>query len=113
MLNEAEAIAYVARLAVIERTPGHDKATIMVGPFTAFTLIGALQLATRHPDFSAVQADLVGSVIDQLKPLFAGTPGEMLLGLGDEPAFDVPSGCRYPDGPHDSRCGPGDHPAFR
>lgn len=113
MLSETEAVAYVARLMAIERTPGHDKAYIGVGPFTAFTIIGALQLATRQPGFSAAQADLINDVIGQLKPLFAGTPGELLLRLGDEPAFDVPAGCRYPDGPHDSRCGPGDHPAFR
>ena len=113
MMNEREAVEYVHRLAQVERTPGHEKATVMMGPFTAFTVIGALQLATRHPDFSEAQAALIGDVVKQLKPLFAGTPGEVLLEVGSEPAFDVPKGCEYPMGPHAPQCGPGDHPAFR
>lgn len=113
MLSEADAVAYVAELTKIEQTPGHDRATVKMGPLTAFTVIGALQLATRHPEFPPAQAARVNAVIADLKRLFAGTPGEVLLGLGDEPAFDVPSGCRYPDGPHAPECGPGDHPAFR
>jgi hypothetical protein len=113
VISETEAIGYVKLLYRIEQDPGHDQATVLMGPFTAFTVIGALQLAMRNPDFSAEQARLVQGFIDQLKPLFAGTAGELLLGLGDEPAFDVPAGCRYPEGPHDPACGPGDHPAFR
>ena len=115
MLSETEALAYVEELARIEQDPDHQKATIVMGPFTAFTLIGTLQLAMRHPDFSAAQAGLIRDVIGQLRPLFAGTPGEVLLRMGDEPAFDVPRGCRYPGGPHAPECGPGagDHAAFR
>lgn len=113
MMNETEAVDYVATLARLEQDPGHRKATITMGPFTAFTLIGALQLATRHPEFSPQQTGLINEVIGQLRPLFAGTPGEVLLGLGDEPAFDIPRGCRYPAGPHSPQCGPGDHPGFR
>lgn len=115
MMSEAEAIKYVTLLAQTEQDPRHERATIKIGPFTAFTLIGALQLATRHPEFSPDQARLIGQVIDQLRPLFAGTPGEVLLGLGDEPAFDIPRGCRYPSGPHAPECGPGagDHAGFR
>jgi hypothetical protein len=111
-MSEAEAFEYVKQLAILEQDPGHEKATIRMGPFTAFTVIGALQLATRHPEFSPAQAKLIGEVIGQFGPLFKGTPGEMLLGLGGEPAFDVPRGCRYPLGPHAPECGPGDHPAF-
>jgi hypothetical protein len=113
VLSEAEGVEYVMNLALLEREPGHAKATLTIGPFTAFTLIGALQLATRHPEFSPDQARLVRKVIDQMRPLFAGTPGEMLLKLGDEPAFDVPRGCSYPSGPHAPECGPGDHGGFR
>lgn len=110
--SEAEAVEYVTRLARLEMG-GAPKAVIRMGPFTAFTLIGAVQLAMRHPDMSPENSRLLAAVIDDLRPLFAGTPGEMLLGLGDEPAFDVPQGCRYPYGPHAPECGPGDHAGFR
>lgn len=114
VISETEAAEYVRQLWQTEQDPGCAKATAVFGPFTAFMVIGALQLAMRTPDFSPDQARLVQSFIDQCKPLFKGTPGEMLLGLGDEPAFDVPAGCRYPGGPHAPECGPnpGDHTAF-
>ena len=115
VISEAESVEYVKKLYRIEQDPGHDQAAVLMGPFTAFTVIGALQLAMRHPEFSPDQARLVQSFIDQCKPLFAGTPGEQLLGMGDEPAFDVPAACRYPFGSHAPECGPnpGDHAAFR
>jgi hypothetical protein len=111
-ITEAEAIEYVASIARLEREPGRDRAFIRVGPFTAFTIIGALQLATRHPEMSQSQRDLIGAVIDQLRPLFAGAPGEHLLRLGDEPAYDVERECKHPFGPHSPKCPPGGHPGF-
>lgn len=88
--DEAEAIAYLTRLVEIEQGADCAPAVISCGPFTAFTLIGALQLATRHPAMSDEQRELIGQVIDQLRPLFAGSLGEQLLRLGDDPAMDVP-----------------------
>jgi hypothetical protein len=111
-ISEADALAYLMRLADLEEQQPDERATITVGPFTAFTLIGALQLAMRHPGFSPVQTDLVGQVIDQLRPLFAGTPGEQLLRLGDDPAFDIPRDCTHPLGPHSPACPPGGHTGF-
>jgi hypothetical protein len=111
-ITEAEAVEYITKLARLEREPGCDRAYIRLGPFTAFTLIGALQLATRHPEMSQSQRDLIGAVIDQLRPLFAGTPGEALLELGDHPEFDVERDCQYPSGPHSPKCPPGGHPGF-
>jgi hypothetical protein len=111
-VTEAEAVEYIAKLARLEREPGSDRAYIRLGPFTAFTLIGALQLATRHPEMSQSQRDLIGAVIDQLRPLFAGTPGEALLELGDNPAFDIERECQHPFGPHSPKCPPGGHPGF-
>ena len=76
VISEAESVEYVKKLYRIEQDPGHDQAAVLMGPFTAFTVIGALQLAMRYPEFSPDQARLVQSFIDQCKPLFAGTPGE-------------------------------------
>lgn len=112
-ITEADAIEYVKQLYELEKLPHHATATITFGPFTAFSMIGALQLALRHPEFSTTQAALVNSIIDQLRPLFANTPGEQLLKLGDNPAYDIPRDCRYPKGQHSPLCPPGDHAGFR
>lgn len=115
MLTEAQAVDYIRTLFELEQEPGHPRAEITLGPATAFVLVGALQLALRHPEFSPSQSSMVNSIIDQLRPLFAGTPGADLLKLGDEPAFDIPRDCQYPAGPHSPACGPapGDHAGFR
>lgn len=111
-ITEAEAVEYIKRLMELEHEPGSEKALISIGPFSAFVLIGALQLALRHPEFSPSQASMVNAVIDQMRPLFTGTPGEQLLRLGDEPAYDIERDCKHPFGPHSPKCPPGGHPGF-
>jgi hypothetical protein len=112
VISEREGIAYIAELYRIEATPDHERAVVFMGPATAFVAIGAWQLAMRHPDFSDAHRQLVGGLIDQLRPLFAGSPGEVLLGLGDCPEADVPNDCRWPAGPHSPHCRPGGHLGF-
>ena len=111
-LTEAQAAAYIRSLYQLEQEPDGARAIISLGPFTTFVLIGALQLAMRHPEFSPSQSDLLAQVIDQIKPLFAGTLAEKLLELGDHPEFDIPRKCRYPFGSHAPECPPGDHAGF-
>jgi hypothetical protein len=82
-------IAYLAALYELERDPEHDQAALFVGPYSAFVMIGALQLATRHPEMSPTHRRFLAEIIDQLRPLFAGTPGEALIRLGDDPAHDA------------------------
>jgi hypothetical protein len=108
-LTEVQAAVYIRSLYLLEREPDYQRAIIHLGPFTAFVLISALNLAMRHPDFSETQADLLRQVIDQLKPLFAGTLAEKILELGEHPEFDIPVKCQYPSGPHAPECPPGDH----
>jgi len=108
-VTDQEAIDYIKQLAEIEQDPDCQRATITMGPFSAFIAIGTWQLAMRHPEFSLSQAGLVRQLIDQLRPLFEGTPGAELLALGDDPARDVPRSCRHPFGPHAPECPPGDH----
>lgn len=110
-MTDQEAIEYIASLAALEQDPGHQRAVVTMGPFSAFVAIGTWQLAMRHPEFSPWQADLVHQLIDQLKPLFAGTPGAELIDLGNDPARDVVRTCQHPFGPHSPECPPGEHSA--
>lgn len=111
-IDELEAMNYVRSLAEAERDGTDGNATISIGPFSAFTLIGALQLAMRHPLMSDTQRFLLEEIVDQMMPLFAGTPGEQLIALGADPDSDVPHGCQYPSGPHSPECPPGPHRGF-
>ena len=88
-MTDQEAIEYIKQLAETEQDPGHQRATITMGPFTAFIAVGAWQLAMRHPEFSPTHAELISQLIDQFRPLFEGTPGAELLELGNDPARDV------------------------
>jgi hypothetical protein len=112
VISEREGIAYIAELYRIEADPDHERAVVFMGPASAFVAIGAWQLAMRHPDFSDAHRQLVGALIDQLRVIFRGTPGEVLLGLGDQPEADVPNDCRWPNGEHSPRCRPGGHLGF-
>jgi len=87
-MPDPAAIEYLARLYEIERDPDHERAVLFIGPYSAFVMIGTLQLATRHPGLSPTHLELLAEIIDQLRPLFTGTPGEALIRLGDDPAND-------------------------
>ena len=86
---EAAAVAYLADLYEIERDADYVPAVLCLGPYSAFLIVSGLQLATRHPGMSPAQRRFITDIIDQLRPLFAGTPGEALIRLGDDPEFDV------------------------
>lgn len=78
------------QMAVLEKNglSPEQMAVISIGPFTALTLIGMLQLATRHPDMSKIQKTMVRDIIDQMRPLFVGTSGEEIIRRGDHPEWD-------------------------
>lgn len=109
---EINAVKYIAGLFQAEKDPDTPRVTVKMGPASAFVAIGAWQLAKRHPDFTASQAELINQLISQLRPIFDGTIGEELLRLGDRPEFDVPRGCKHPLGAHAPECPPGDHHGF-
>lgn len=111
-LTEQQVAEYIESLYRLEQEPDAQRAIIHLGPFTAFVLIDALQLAMRHPEFSESQAELFTQIIDQMKPLFAGTLAEQILEIGDHPEFDIPRNCRYPFGSHAPECPPGEHAGF-
>lgn len=86
--DEAALLAYMQQLIGIENDPDSEPATLRIGPYTAIVLIGALQLATRHPTMSPKMRRVLRGIVDQLKPLFAGTPGEEIIRRGEHPEFD-------------------------
>jgi hypothetical protein len=85
--DEAAHLAYVMRLHEIEHAG--ERTTISIGPFSAITLIGLLQLSTRHPDASRTVKDVARDIVRQLEPLFAGTEGEEIVRRGSHPEWDV------------------------
>lgn len=66
-----------------------ERTMIAIGPYSAFSLICLLQLATRHPEVSPMIKRYARDVARQLYPLFAGTPGEQLIKKGEHPEWDV------------------------
>lgn len=84
--EEEAQVAYMRRLIELE-TSG-ERTTFTLGPFGAITLIGLLQMATRHPDLSWRIKDVARDIITQLQPIFAGTPGEEIIRRGNHPEFD-------------------------
>lgn len=75
--------------SLIELEKSGERTTITLGPFSAFTLIGLLQLATRHPEMSPSIRKTAQDIYRQLYPLFKGTRGEEVLYKGEHPEWDV------------------------
>jgi hypothetical protein len=86
--DEAAATAWIRELWRLEQRG--DRTTLAVGPYTAFIVIGVLQLATRHPRLPPGHRLVADEFIGQLRTLFDGTPGAAMIAAGDEPARDVP-----------------------
>jgi hypothetical protein len=80
-------IEYTMELVRLEKAG--ERATLVIGPYTAITMIGLLQMATRHPGMAGQMRQIVADIIEQLAPLFAGTPGEEMIRRGGHPEFDV------------------------
>jgi hypothetical protein len=85
--EERETADYVKYLMDLEKAG--ERTSISLGPFSAFTLIGLLQLSTRHPDLPPNIRKTAQEVYRQLYPLFRGTRGEEVLYKGEHPEWDV------------------------
>lgn len=85
-LSEAELLEYMRVLRQAEADGARE--AVVFGPYTALTVIGALQLATRHPAMFADQRAEILAVIELFRPWFAGTPGEQIIDMGNDPEFD-------------------------
>jgi hypothetical protein len=77
---------YMRELADLERAG--ERATLMVGPFSAMLLIGWIQMVSRNPKMTATERQLAQAMIEQLEPFFAGTTGEEIINRGKHPEFD-------------------------
>jgi hypothetical protein len=86
--EEARVLEWLKRLVELEKAG--ERTTVALGPFTAYTIIGALQLAMRHPDQSPKIRQVLRDFVHQFEPLFAGTPGEETIRRGMHPEWDVP-----------------------
>lgn len=62
--------------------------TIALSLFSVWSLIGALDLVSRHPGVGGGLKDILGQIRAQLATLFDGTEGEEILAKGANSAFD-------------------------
>jgi len=85
--DEAAVLAWLDGLRRLER--GGERTTLVIGPWTAFILIGVVQLAMRHPRLPPDQRRVAAEWIAQVRTLFDGTPGEAIIAVGDRPENDV------------------------
>lgn len=85
--GEADSVAYMVELRELEIAGARQE--VLLGPYTALVLIGALQLATRHPSMNDHMRDQLGALIDQFRPWFVGTPGEHIIDAGNDAGNDV------------------------
>lgn len=84
----AEFVGYMRQLYELERAG--ERTTLAIGPATAMVLIGVVQWATRNPSMPGTQRQILRGIVNQLRPLFVGTPGEELVNRGDHPEWDMP-----------------------
>jgi hypothetical protein len=85
--DSAAVLAYVHGLMDAERSG--ERVTIRLGPWSAFLLVGWLQLIVRHPDTDEMHAGVATAFGRQIATWFAGTPGESMLAMAENPAFDI------------------------
>lgn len=86
-LGEFDPAAYIHTLVRLEQAG--ERSTLIIGPYSAFALISALQLTLRHPSVDGLIAAVIRDMIGTMLGWFAGTPGETLLSQGDDPANDM------------------------
>lgn len=84
-------IEALAELARIEKSGDYEPAPVLLGPFTAYTLIGVLQLAWRHPDLSPRHKQMIEDIARPLSKLF-GPPLSESIELGWNPDYDQEAG---------------------
>lgn len=84
-------------LAVLERHARHP-VTVEMDVITGQVIIGALQLALRHPAFPRTSREIIQSFIRGFQARVAALDGDLavLVELGNQPHRDVPHPpCRW------------------
>lgn len=98
---DPDILAYLKGIAEGERDNTIAKATMTVGPYTAFCMISALQVAKRHPGMTGGMKTQLNMITNRMKIWFKNTPVEELLNRGDHPEWDLPLDEETPDAPSD------------
>lgn len=86
--EDERVLAWLKKLVDMEKAG--ERTTLAIGPYTAYAMIGALQLAMRHPQMDGKLRTVLRDMCHQLEPLFIGTPGEETIKRGYHPEWDVP-----------------------
>jgi hypothetical protein len=88
-IDDTRLLAELQLLAELERSGQAEQATIRIGRFSAYTLIGLLQLCARHPQVAGDPENmaLLHSVVDPLAGLFKGVLAESIE-MGWDPEED-------------------------
>lgn len=74
--------------ALVAAENAGDRREIVIGPFTAFVAVGALQLAWRHPQMNGRTGATIRDLGEQLSVLL-GPEVQVLLAKGWDRAHDV------------------------
>jgi hypothetical protein len=91
-MTSEQALVVLGRLAVAERDEAQRK-PLMIGPFSCYVLISAIQLVMRHPELEGgPTVDVLTQLRDQLLAAFPeGSDVRAILAMGMDPAHDVPT----------------------
>jgi hypothetical protein len=86
--SELEMLAYMEKLVELERAG--ESVMVRFGPYTIMVMIGAMQLATRHPDMSSPDRARLNQIVANFRSAFAGTMGAEIIDRGADPTMDAP-----------------------
>lgn len=85
-VSDEDKIAYMALLRELEIDG--ERVDVAIGPYTAMLVIGALQLATRHPEMGSFARGELDNLARSFLPWFEGTIGAEIILAGFDPAQD-------------------------
>lgn len=86
--DEEQFLGLVTQLVVLEQSRNFAPLTLDLGPYSAFVLVGALQLAWRHPDHAPKLKDIIEQIARRVQDGFPPEYAE-LLEAGWDPSRDV------------------------
>lgn len=89
--GDARFIALVTELADMEADQSAGVLYLDLGPYSAFILVAALQLAWRHPDHEPRLRDMIERIARRIQDSFAPRYAE-LIEAGWDTSRDVPAG---------------------
>jgi hypothetical protein len=89
--HEEDIVKAIAELALAEINGTAEPCNVSIGPFSMFQLIGALQLALRHPNMPASIRDTILQIARSFATCFnEGTTARAAIEAGFNPANDIP-----------------------